>query len=112
MLQDNYALDSFNFFSLAHLHKDRLCLFLQLKLADLGYIKQRQDQFGSAQFIHYLKKTVGLQFIVGTAPFSLQMLLMILSKLSLLLYFSFFYLENNLIQILMLLLISIDLIIT
>lgn len=40
------------------------------------------------------------------------MLLMILSKLSLLLYLSFFYLENNLIQILMLLLISIDLIIT
>lgn len=37
---------------------------------------------------------------------------MILSKLSLLLYLSFFYLENNLIQILMLLLISIDLIIT
>lgn len=40
------------------------------------------------------------------------MLLMILSKLSLLLYLSFFYLENNLIQILMLLLINIDLIIT
>lgn len=101
-----------NFVSLAHLHKDRLYLFLQLKLADLVYIKQRQDQPGSTQFIHYLKKTVGLQFIVRRASFSLQILLMVPSKLSLFLYLTSFYLENNLIQIPTLLLISIDLIIT
>jgi len=81
-------------------------------LAHPVYIKQRQDQPGSTHFTHYLKKTVGLQFIVGTEFFPLQILLTVPFKLPLLLYLTFVYLENHLIQIPTLLLISIELIIT